>query len=101
MIPTLAIGDQIFVNKLVYGVRIPFTAIRVVDFSDCEAEGGALSCEPTEVAHWGGGENPIADFWGVYVHTIPATGDTYILGSDRGIDAENGLVGGLKIFATP
>lgn len=33
MIPTLAIGDQIFVNKLVYGIRIPFTAIRLVDFS--------------------------------------------------------------------
>jgi signal peptidase I len=33
MIPTLAIGDQIFVNKLVYGIRIPFTAIRVVDFA--------------------------------------------------------------------
>ncbi|OGQ92135.1 MAG: signal peptidase I [Deltaproteobacteria bacterium RIFOXYA12_FULL_58_15] len=33
MIPTLAIGDQIFVNKLVYGVRIPFTVTRIVDFS--------------------------------------------------------------------
>lgn len=33
MIPTLAIGDQIFVNKWIYGVRIPFTSIRLVDFS--------------------------------------------------------------------
>lgn len=33
MIPTLAIGDQIFVNKYVYGVRVPFTAIRLVDFA--------------------------------------------------------------------
>ncbi len=33
MIPTLAIGDQIFVNKYIYGVRVPFTSIRVVDFS--------------------------------------------------------------------
>ncbi|MEK7705595.1 MAG: signal peptidase I [Myxococcota bacterium] len=33
MIPTLAIGDQIFVNKYVYGLRIPFTSIRLVDFS--------------------------------------------------------------------
>ncbi|MFC1610572.1 signal peptidase I [Myxococcota bacterium] len=33
MIPTLAIGDQIFVNKLVYGIRIPFTVVRVVDFA--------------------------------------------------------------------
>lgn len=33
MIPTLAIGDQIFVNKLLYGIRIPFTPIRLVDFA--------------------------------------------------------------------
>jgi signal peptidase I len=33
MIPTLAIGDQIFVNKFMYGVRIPFTPIRIVDFA--------------------------------------------------------------------
>jgi signal peptidase I len=32
MIPTLAIGDQIFVNKLVYGIRVPFTSIRLIDF---------------------------------------------------------------------
>ncbi len=74
--------------------------IRVVDFSDCQAGDGFLNCTPAEVAHWGGGADPIADFWGVYLHTLP-NGDTYILGSDRGIDAENGLVGGLKIFATP
>ena len=33
MIPTLAVGDQIFVNKMVYGVRVPFTTTRLVDFS--------------------------------------------------------------------
>ncbi len=33
MIPTLAIGDQIFVNKYIYGVRVPFTSIRVVEFA--------------------------------------------------------------------
>ncbi len=32
MIPTLAIGDQIFVNKYSYGIRVPFTSIRLVDF---------------------------------------------------------------------
>jgi len=32
MIPTLAIGDQIFVNKYVFGIRIPFTAVRLVNF---------------------------------------------------------------------
>lgn len=34
MIPTLAIGDQIFVNKYIYGFRIPFTSIRLVEFAD-------------------------------------------------------------------
>lgn len=29
MVPTLLIGDQIFVNKFVYGIRIPFTKTRV------------------------------------------------------------------------
>jgi signal peptidase I len=29
MIPTLQVGDHIFVNKLVYGVRIPFTEIKL------------------------------------------------------------------------
>jgi len=33
MIPTLAVGDQIFVNKFIYGMRIPFTSIRLIDFS--------------------------------------------------------------------
>lgn len=33
MIPTLAIGDQIFVNKWVYGLRVPFTSIRLIDFA--------------------------------------------------------------------
>ncbi|MDP7039144.1 MAG: signal peptidase I [Myxococcota bacterium] len=32
MIPALAIGDQIFVNKFLYGLRIPFTSIRLVEF---------------------------------------------------------------------
>lgn len=34
MIPTLEIGDQIFVNKYVYGLRIPFTFIRFFTFND-------------------------------------------------------------------
>ena len=36
MIPTLSIGDQIFVNKYLYGVRVPFTSIRLVEFSDAK-----------------------------------------------------------------
>lgn len=34
MIPTLEIDDHIFVNKLIYGVRIPFTQIRPWQWSD-------------------------------------------------------------------
>jgi signal peptidase I len=33
MIPTLAVGDQIFVNKYIYGPRLPFTAIRPISFA--------------------------------------------------------------------
>jgi signal peptidase I len=29
MIPTIEIGDHIFVNKLIYGVRVPFTEIKL------------------------------------------------------------------------
>lgn len=32
MIPTLKIGDHIFVNKFIYGLRIPYTKIRFWDF---------------------------------------------------------------------
>ena len=32
MIPTLMIGDHIFVNKFVYGLRVPFTKKRMVTF---------------------------------------------------------------------
>lgn len=32
MIPTLMVGDHIFVNKFVYGLRIPFTKKRIITF---------------------------------------------------------------------
>ena len=32
MVPTLEIGDHIFVNKIIYGLRIPFTTIKYFDF---------------------------------------------------------------------
>jgi signal peptidase I len=34
MLPTLSIGDHIFVNKFVYGLRVPFTTWRIVDFRE-------------------------------------------------------------------
>jgi signal peptidase I len=34
MEPTLLIGDHILVNKLVYGIRVPFTPLRWPHFSD-------------------------------------------------------------------
>ena len=33
MIPTLKIGDHIFVNKFIYGLRIPYTKIRFLEFT--------------------------------------------------------------------
>jgi signal peptidase I len=36
MIPTMEIGDHIFVNKFIYGIRVPFTNIKLVDFKDPE-----------------------------------------------------------------
>ena len=32
MIPTMEIGDHIFVNKFIYGLRIPFTKVRFFDY---------------------------------------------------------------------
>ena len=34
MLPTLSIGDHIFVNKFVYGLRVPFTKERFITFSE-------------------------------------------------------------------
>jgi signal peptidase I len=34
MIPTLKVGDHIFVNKFIYGFRLPFTNRKLVDFKE-------------------------------------------------------------------
>jgi signal peptidase I len=36
MLPTLLIGDHLFVNKFIYGVKIPFTGIRLPKIRDPE-----------------------------------------------------------------
>ena len=36
MVPTLLEGDHLFVNKFAYGLRLPFTTIRLVDFGQPE-----------------------------------------------------------------
>lgn len=36
MIPTLLVGDHLFVNKFVYGVRLPFTTYDIIRFGEPE-----------------------------------------------------------------
>lgn len=38
MEPTILIGDRIVVNKLAYDLKVPFTLLRVAEWSDPEAE---------------------------------------------------------------
>ncbi len=38
MIPTLLVGDHILVSKFIYGVRVPFTDIKLFDFRDPKRE---------------------------------------------------------------
>jgi hypothetical protein len=79
-------GDRTMHNVVVDGGTRAYISwynegMRVIDFADDNL---------TEVAHW---TQDGSSFWGVYLHTIPADGGTYILGSDRGF--------GLRIFALP
>lgn len=48
MLPTLSIGDHIFVNKFVYGLRIPFTKYRVLDVSEPKRGDVVVFMYPTE-----------------------------------------------------
>ena len=48
MVPTLLVGDHLFVNKFVYGVRIPFTRYDLVDFGDPERGDVVVFIYPVE-----------------------------------------------------
>jgi signal peptidase I len=48
MVPTLLIGDHLFVNKFVYGVRIPFTRFDLIDFGDPERGDVVVFIYPVE-----------------------------------------------------
>lgn len=37
MIPTLLVGDHLFVNKFIYGIRVPFTQNYLIHFNEPEA----------------------------------------------------------------
>lgn len=50
MIPTLLVGDHIFVNKFIYGIRIPFTETFVVEFARPKRGEVAVFTFPSEAA---------------------------------------------------
>lgn len=50
MIPTLLVGDHLFVNKFVYGIRIPFTKKFVVNFRELERGEVVVFSFPTSSA---------------------------------------------------
>ena len=49
MIPTLLIGDWLFVNKLVYGPHIPFTSINLPGYSSPRRYDVAVFVSPTQI----------------------------------------------------
>jgi signal peptidase I len=50
MIPTLLIGDHLFVNKFVYGIRVPFTKHFLINFRELERGEVVVFSFPTESA---------------------------------------------------
>lgn len=48
MMPTLSIGDHIFVNKFIYGLRIPFTKIHFLDIREPERGDVVVFIYPVE-----------------------------------------------------
>lgn len=61
MLPTLLVGDHLFVNRFVYGIKIPFTEWRLPGFREPErgevvvfdvARGGAEVAPPDQQPEW-------------------------------------------------
>ena len=48
MVPTLLVGDHLFVNKFVYGVRLPFTKYDLIRFDEPERGGVVVFIFPVE-----------------------------------------------------
>src|SRR5690606_17704416 len=46
MIPTMEIGDHIFVNKFIYGIRIPYTKVKLFEWRARERGEGVVFCNP-------------------------------------------------------
>lgn len=49
MIPTLLVGDWLFVNKLVYGPHVPFTAINLPGITDPKRSDVVVFKSPTQI----------------------------------------------------
>jgi signal peptidase I len=60
MIPTLLIGDHLFVNKFIYGIRVPFTQTYVVRFSEPERGEVVVFSFPNEEARAHIAEQPVS-----------------------------------------
>jgi signal peptidase I len=70
MEPTLQIGDHILVNKFIYGLRIPFTSIRLLSFREPERGDVIVFIYPVD---------PSKDF----IKRVVATGGETVRFSDK------------------
>src|SRR5207302_5458067 len=49
MIPTLLVGDWLFVNKLVYGPHVPFTSVNLPGYADPKRNDIVVFVSPTQI----------------------------------------------------
>ncbi|MFH1995746.1 MAG: signal peptidase I [Candidatus Omnitrophota bacterium] len=79
MMPTLKVGDRIFVNKFIYGARIPFTKLRLPNLREPERGDIVVFKSPTE---------PKKDF----IKRLIATGGETVEIRDGDIYIDNAIV---------